>query len=63
MRPLLGTRFGWQPMCGFYGCGSICFERVDGYCDRPPLTRDEREAHAWWLESKRGQINELWGPP
>ena len=62
-RPLLGVRFGWQPMCGRYCCGDFTFERVDGYCDWPPLTREEREAAAWWLEAKREQVYELWGRP
>lgn len=63
LRPLLGSRFGWQPMCGFYGCGNIVFERVDRYCNRPPLTGDDRQAHAEWLTSKRSQVHELWGRP
>lgn len=63
LRPLLASRCGWQPMCGYYSCGSINFERVD-YCDRPPLDREDREAWAWWRERVwRVSVNELWGAP
>ena len=64
LRPLLVARTGWQPMCGYFGCGSFTFERVAGYCEREPFTREEREAWAWWREREyRPAVNELWGPP
>jgi hypothetical protein len=64
IRPLLVVRTGYQPMCGFYGCGSLTFERVDGYCDREPLTPEERQAWARWRETEyRPAVHELWGPP
>lgn len=62
VRPLLGVRFGWQLMCGYYGCGQLVFERVD-YCDRPALTADERAELHGWVTEKREQIYELWGRP
>jgi hypothetical protein len=62
LRPLLGVAFGWQPMCGFYGCGDLVFERT-GYFERAPLTRDERNEHQAWLELKRQATYELWGRP
>lgn len=62
LRPVLGIRSGYEPMCGFFGCGGIVFERVD-YCDRPPLTREERdEMHAYW-HARREAVYELWGRP
>lgn len=62
LRPLLGVAFGWQPMCGFYGCGDLLFERTS-YFDRPPLTREERERHQAWLQTKREATYALWGKP
>lgn len=63
LRPLLASRCGYQPMCGYYCCGDITFERVD-YCDRPPLTHEEREAWAKWREEVwRASLYELWGRP
>ena len=63
LRPLLASRCGWQPMCGFYCCGDITFERVD-YCDRDPLTLPEREAWSKWREQVwRTSLHELWGAP
>ncbi len=63
LRPLLASRCGYQPMCGFYGCGSITFERTD-YCDREPLTREERAAWSLWRERVwRESVHELWGRP
>ena len=63
LRPLLGPLFGWQPMCGRYSCRSLVFERIDGYRDRPPLTREEREELQGYLATRRECINELWGRP
>jgi hypothetical protein len=62
LRPLLGVAFGWQPMCGFYGCGDLVFERT-AYFDRPKLTRDEQVEHCAWLETKREATYALWGRP
>lgn len=63
IRPSLVTRFGYQPMCGRYCCGNLTFERVD-YCERPPLTGEERVAHAVWREQVwRAEIHEMWGAP
>lgn len=59
LRPLLGVAFGWQPMCGFYGCGSLCFERT-AYFERDNLT--DRTDLAW-LTAKREAIYQLWGRP
>lgn len=60
LRPLLGVSMGYEPMCGFYGCGDLVFERVD-YFDRPQLTREEREAHQAYLSERRQAVDELWG--
>jgi hypothetical protein len=62
LRPLLGFAFGWQPMCGFYGCGDLCFERT-AYFDRPKLTWDERQEHQVYLAARRAAVNDLWGEP
>lgn len=62
LRPLLGVRFGWQSMCGYFGCGQTTFERA-GYLDRPPLTPEERHEHQSWLAQKRECVYELWGRP
>jgi hypothetical protein len=62
LRPLLGVAFGWQPMCGFYGCGALNFER-QAYFDRTPFTPEERQAHLRWLELKREDTYALWGRP
>lgn len=61
LRPLLGVRCGYQPMCGFYGCGSIMFERTD-YFDRPPLSHEDRIEHQGYLVARRQAVNALWGP-
>lgn len=64
LRPFLAARCGWQPMCGYYCCGDFTFERVEGYCDRLPFDRDEREAwEAWKNTVYRPAIRELWGAP
>lgn len=63
LRPMLASRFGYQPMCGRYCCGQLTFERT-AYCDRPELTSDERIAWAWWRETVyRPDVYELWGAP
>ncbi len=63
LRPLLASRCGYQPMCGYYCCGDLTFERVD-YFDRPPLEHDERTAWAKWREEVwRASVHELWGAP
>lgn len=63
LRPLLASRCGYQPMCGLYFCGDVTFERVD-YCDRPPLTGEDRHAWALWRESVwRASVHDLWGAP
>ena len=59
----LASRCGWQPMCGFFGCGFIVFERT-AYFDRPPLDAEERRAWSQWRESVwRQSLHELWGAP
>lgn len=64
IRPSLTTRAGYEPMCGFYSCGSFTFERAEGYCDREPLTREERDAWALWRENVwREAVHEMWGRP
>lgn len=63
LRPLLVARSGWQSMCGRFSCGDATFERV-AYCDREPLTSEERIAWARWREQHyRPSVHELWGPP
>jgi hypothetical protein len=63
LRPLLASRCGYQPMCGFYCCGDFTFERLD-YFDRPALTPEEREAWSKWREEVwRASHHELWGKP
>lgn len=63
IRPHLVARSGYEPMCGFYGCGSLTFERTS-YFEREPLTREEREAWARWREEVwRSGIYEQWGRP
>lgn len=62
LRPMLGVAFGWQPMCGYYSCGDITFER-SGYFDRPRLNRQEREEVQAYLCQRRECIYELWGKP
>lgn len=63
LRPLLASRCGWQPTCGFFCCGDIVFERVD-YFEREALTPEERREHAIWRESVwRVSLYELWGAP
>lgn len=64
LRPHLTGRSGYEPLCGYYGCGSFTFERVEGYCDRPPLDRQEQEAwQAWKNTVYRPAVHELWGAP
>lgn len=62
LRPLLGVAFGWQPMCGRYGCDSLCFERT-GYFDRPRLTRLEQSEHQRYMDARREDVYALWGQP
>ena len=64
LRPLLVARFGWQSMCGRFACSDTTFERVEGYCDRAPLTPEERSEWGLWREQfYRPSVHELWGPP
>ena len=62
LRPILGVATGYEPMCGFYGCGDLVFERT-AYFDRPKLTHAEREEHQAYLQSRREAVNALWGAP
>lgn len=62
IRPLLGFRFGWQPMCGYFSCGQTTFERLD-YLDREQLTPAERDEHQGYLAAHRAAVNDLWGAP
>ena len=43
-RPMFGPHFGWQPMCGRYGCQDITFERVDYRELDPAADREDRDA-------------------
>lgn len=63
-RPLFGPHFGWQPMCGRYGCQDITFERMD-YRELviDPADREDYEARLAFLAERRAQIDELWGRP
>jgi len=63
-RPLFGPHFGYQPMCGRYGCQDIVFERVD-YRELviDPTDRQDYEARLAFLAERRAQIDELWGKP
>jgi hypothetical protein len=62
LRPLLGVRFGWQPMCGFYCCGDLVFERT-AYFERPKATPAEIGEISAWLQAKREATYALWGRP
>lgn len=62
-RPIFGPHFGWQPMCGFYMCQDICFERTDYRELEPAADRDDRDARLAFLAVRREQIHELWGRP
>ena len=62
-RPMFGPHFGWQPMCGRYGCQDITFERVDYRELEPAADREDREARLAFLAVRRAQIDELWGRP
>lgn len=62
-RPMFGPHFGWQPMCGRYGCQDVMFERVDYRELEPAADRDDREARLAFLAVRRAQIDELWGKP
>lgn len=61
-RPIFGPHMGYQPMCGFYLCQDIDFERW-AYFERDPnhSTPEHREALKSFLASRRRDIEELWG--
>jgi hypothetical protein len=63
-RPLFGPHFGYQPMCGFYSCQSIDFERTS-YFDRNPFksTPEDRAEIQAFLISRLRDTEELWGKP
>jgi len=63
LRPMLGVRFGWQPLRGRFNCGNIVFERI-AHFERESLTSEERREWACWREEIwRPALYELWGPP
>ena len=62
-RPMFGPHFGWQPMCGFYMCQDICFERMAYREYQPDTSREGRDEVQALLAARRESIDALWGKP
>lgn len=62
LRPHFGPHMGYMPMCGFYSCGFFNFERL-AYREPKEWTREDRQEHLAYLESRREDVYELWGRP
>lgn len=60
-RPMFGPHFGYQPMCGFYACQDIVFERMAYREHQPDTSREGRDEAQAFLAVRRESIDALWG--